>query len=293
MNIDEIVASSKTNNSKKEFNKDEWAKMKNDERNEVYSLIDKTALEIMQDDNKFKDYLDIQSHFDKYSVANGLLIYAQMPNATQLREYSEWKAIPNFQFNGKQEGIKLLKMWEPYTKSDGTQFSPFVVYKMYDISQTNLPKREINSKRLDDRVLLKAFIHDNPVDIKVEDVLSSGECVEWNSEENLLYIQRGAEPNDLYQGIAREVARAELESDNPTIDNFKAKCASYMICKKQGLDVSNYSFNDIPESYKNLSSKEIRKELGDIKNSVEDFNNRINQFMESISKQSKNKDYER
>lgn len=292
MNIDEIVASSKTNNVKKEFNKEEWAKKKNEERNEVYSLIDKTALEIMQDSNKFKDYLDIQTHFDKYSVANGLLIYAQKPEATQLREYSEWKTIPNFSLNGKQDGISLLKMGEPYTKSDGTQFSPFVVYKMYDISQTNLPKRENYSKRLDDRVLLKAFIHDNPVDIKVEDVLASGECAEWNSEENLLYIQRGAEPNELYQGIAREVAKAELESDNPTIDNFKAKCASYMICKKQGLDVSNYNFNDIPDSFKDLSSKEIRKELGDIKGSFEDFNSRINQFMESISKQ-KNKDYER
>lgn len=293
MNIDEIVASSKTENVKREFNKDEWIKKKNEERNEVYSLIDKTAQEIIQDSNKFKDYLDIQSHFDKYSVANGLLIYAQMPNATQLREYSEWKAIPNFRFNGKQEGISLLKMGEPYTKNDGTQFTPFVVYKMFDISQTNLPKRENYVNRLDDKVLLKAFIHDNPVDIKVEDVLSSGECVEWNSEENILYIQRGAEPNQLYQGIAREVAKAEMESDNKTLDNFKAKCASYMICKKQGLDVSNYSFNDIPESFKNLSSKDIRKELGDIKGSVEDFNNRINQFMESISKQTKNKDYER
>lgn len=293
MNIDEIVASSKTENVKREFNKDEWIKKKNEERNEVYSLIDKTAQEIIQDSNKFKDYLDIQSHFDKYSVANGLLIYAQMPNATQLREYSEWKAIPNFRFNGKQEGISLLKMGEPYTKNDGTQFTPFVVYKMFDISQTNLPKRENYVNRLDDKVLLKAFIHDNPVDIKVEDVLSSGECVEWNSEENILYIQRGAEPNQLYQGIAREVSKAEMESDNKTLDNFKAKCASYMICKKQGLDVSNYNFNDIPESFKNLSSKDIRKELGDIKGSVEDFNNRINQFMESISKQTKNKDYER
>jgi hypothetical protein len=293
MNIDEIVASSKTENVKKEFNKDEWIKKKNEERNEVYSLIDKTALEIMKDSNKFKDYLDIQSHFDKYSVANGLLIYAQMPNATQLREYSEWKAIPNFQFNGKQEGISLLKMGEPYTKKDGSQFTPFVVYKMFDISQTNLPKRENYINRLDDKVLLKAFIHDNPVDIKVEDVLANGECVEWNSDENLLYIQRGAEPIKLYQGIAREVSRAEMESDNKTLDNFKAKCASYMICKKQGLDVSNYNFNDIPESFKNLSSKDIRKELGDIKGSVEDFNNRINQFMESISKQTKNKDYER
>lgn len=293
MNIDEIVASSKTENVKREFNKDEWIKKKNEERNEVYSLIDKTAQEIIQDSNKFKDYLDIQSHFDKYSVANGLLIYAQMPNATQLREYSEWKAIPNFRFNGKQEGISLLKMGEPYTKNDGTQFTPFVVYKMFDISQTNLPKRENYVNRLDDKVLLKAFIHDNPVDIKVEDVLSSGECVEWNSEENILYIQRGAEPNQLYQGIAREISKAEMESDNKTLDNFKAKCASYMICKKQGLDVSNYSFNDIPESFKNLSSKDIRKELGDIKGSVEDFNNRINQFMESISKQTKNKDYER
>ena len=66
-----------------------------------------------------------------------------------------------------------------------------------------------------------------------------------------------------------------------------------MICKKQDIDVSNYDFNDIPESFKNLSSKEIRKELGEIKESVEEFNNRINQFMESISKHSKNKDYER
>ncbi len=45
--------------------------------------------------------------------------------------------------------------------------------------------------------------------------------------------------------------------------------------------------------FKNLSSKEIRKELGEIKESVEEINNRVNQFMESISKHSKNKDYER
>lgn len=291
--IDEIVAESKTNNSKKEFNKEEWAKKKTEERNEVYSLIDKTALEVIKDKDKFKDYLDIQSHFDKYSVANGLLIYAQMPNATQLREYSEWKSIPNFKLNGKQEGIKLLRVGEPYTKNDGSKITPFIVYKMLDISQTNLPPKEKYSKKIDDKILLKAFIHDNPVDIKVEDVLTSGKCVEWNSEENLLYIQRGAEPSQLYQGISREVVKAEIESDNSVIDDFKSKCASYMICKKQGIDVSNYDFNDIPESFKNLSSKEIRKELGEIKGSVEEFNNRVNQFMESISKHSKNKDYER
>ena len=56
--IDEIVAESKTNNSKKEFNKEEWAKKKTEERNEVYSLIDKTALEVIKDKDKFKDYLD-------------------------------------------------------------------------------------------------------------------------------------------------------------------------------------------------------------------------------------------
>lgn len=293
MNIDEIVESSKNNNEKRQFNKEDWAKKKSEERQEVYSLIDTTIKDIINDSNKFKDYLNIQSHFDKYSVANGILIYSQNPNATQLREYSEWKTIPNFSLNGKQEGIKLLRMGEPYTKSDGTQYSPFVVYKMYDISQTNLPKRDTYTKKLEDKVLLKAFIHDNPVDIKVEDELSSGKCAEWNNEENILYIQRGAEPKDLFQGISREVSKAELESDNPSVDNFKAKCVSYMLCKKYGVDVSNYNFNDIPDNYKSMTPKDIRKELGNIKDSFENYNSRINQFMESISKQPKNKDYER
>ena len=61
--------------------------------------------------------MDIQSHFDKYSVANGLLIYAQMPNATQLREYSEWKSVvasyptseSNVEFlKAKREILKMM-----------------------------------------------------------------------------------------------------------------------------------------------------------------------------------------
>jgi hypothetical protein len=35
--------------------------------------------------------LDSQSKFDNYSVGNALLVTAQMPQATQLRDYESWK----------------------------------------------------------------------------------------------------------------------------------------------------------------------------------------------------------
>ncbi len=287
MNIDEILETDfQENNFQKDFNKEKWIKEKNGERNKVYSLIDKTSLKIVQDSEMFKGYLNIQSRFDKYSVANGLLIYAQMPSATQLREYSEWKAIPNLFFNDNKNSILLLK-------KDRKNTMQFVVYKMFDISQTNMPQKQTHSKVLDDRILLKAFIHENPTEIKVVDELTSGLFVELNDDDNILYIQRGADPREIYQGIVREISKVSFETDDPSIASFKAKCTSYIVCKKYGIDVTNYSFNDIPKEFKNLSSREIRKELEEVKDATEEFNSRINSSLESAFKHLKNKSYER
>ena len=93
MNFDDIISSNKQeqNNYSKPFNKEEWQQKKQAERQELYDLADKTAEEVRTDPVKFKQYLDTQATFNVYSVNNALLISAQMPNATQIKEYDDWR----------------------------------------------------------------------------------------------------------------------------------------------------------------------------------------------------------
>ena len=80
--FDQIMAnanSSNTTKSHNSFDKNNWKERKQQERQEVYDLMDKTANEIKTDINKYKQYLDIQGRFDKYSVGNALVISATFP----------------------------------------------------------------------------------------------------------------------------------------------------------------------------------------------------------------------
>ena len=79
------------NGGGKPFNKEEWAAQKQAQRQEVYELIDATCSQMMSDGGAFQQYLDVQGRFDRYSVNNAILVSAQMPEATQLRDYSSWK----------------------------------------------------------------------------------------------------------------------------------------------------------------------------------------------------------
>lgn len=128
-----VISSSTSAGSKNNFNKEEWAKQKQEEREKAYDLIESTAKNIVTDIDKFKTYLDVQSRFEKYSVGNGLLITAQMPTATQIKDYRDWKgAIKNF-----DNPIIILEPGSQYTRVDGTVGTSYNPKKMYDISCTN------------------------------------------------------------------------------------------------------------------------------------------------------------
>ena len=73
------------------FDKAEWAAQKQAQRNEAYGLIDTTCAEMEVNGDAFRQYLDVQGRFDRYSVNNAILVSAQKPEATQLKDYSSWK----------------------------------------------------------------------------------------------------------------------------------------------------------------------------------------------------------
>ena len=65
-----------------------------------------------------------------------------------------------------------------------------------------------------------------------------------------------------------------------------------MLCKKYGIDVSNINIS-IPDSFKNMSSSEVKNELTSMRSVMEDINTRMSAYFETISKTQKNKEHER
>lgn len=294
--FEEILANANGNNAtqeKKPFDKSAWIEKKQQERQEVYDLMDKTADEVKTDINKYKQYLDVQGRFDKYSVGNALVITANLPTATQLKEFDDWKETGAFIKKG-ENGIKILEPGDSYTRADGTSGTSYNVKKMFDISQTtsNQKPRTIS---YDDRVKLTALLKDCPVDVKIVDTIpNSDNIAEWNKNDNALYVKQGGETPEIFKQLARELTRVGLEeTGNSELDNFKCVSSSYMLCKKYGFDVSDININSIPESFRNMSASEVRNELSSMRSVMQDINTRMSAYFETISKAPKNKEHER
>lgn len=292
--FEQILANANGNTQeKKPFDKNTWKEKKQQERQEVYDLMDKMADEIKADVDKYKEYLNVQGRFDKYSVGNALVITASNPNATQLKEFDDWKESGAFIKKG-ENGIKILEPGDSYTRADGSSGTSYNVKKMFDISQTtsNQKPRTIS---YDDKVKLTALLKDCPVDVKIVDMIpNSDNIAEWNKSDNVLYVKQGGETPEIFKQIARELTRVGLEeTGNTELDNFKCISSSYMLCKKYGIDVSNININSIPEALKNMSASEVRNELTSMRSVMQDINTRMSAYFESISKTPKNKEHER
>ena len=293
MNDFEDIISNASNQESNTFDRNAWIKKKQEERKSAYDLIDKTASEIVNDNEKFKTYLDVQGRMDKYSVGNALLITAQMPNATQLKEFEDWKEAGAF-IKKNATSITILEPGDPYTRADGTQATSYNPKKMFDISHTTF-RQNNRTMGYDEKTKLTALLKDCPVNVKAVDEIDGTNIVaQWNKQDNVLYVKRGGETKDIFRELSSELARVGLEqTGNASLDNFKCKCTSYMLCKKYGIDVSSFDLSSIPDSLKSMSSSEIRNELGTMRNALEDINSRMNQHFESISKKAKSKEQER
>ena len=95
--------------------------------------------------------------------------------------------------------------------------------------------------------------------------------------------------------VIQEIARMEMQGmENEEMKEFKTYCISYMICKKYGLEISQFDFSNLPNE---LSSKEkgkdIRIELDDIRTNFTTINSKIASYFEQEEKSRKNKGQER
>ncbi len=275
---------------KKEYNKEEYIEFKKREKQDIYELIDKTAERIVQSNQEFKQYLNTKSRFEQYSVGNTLLVMAQMPSATMVRDYESWVNSGGFPKKSRKD-IKILEPADSYMREDGSVGTNYNVKYVMDISQVSIKQKQ-RIANYDKKLLLKVFLNSNQGKLKIVDTIPNTEKTAlYNMENDTLYIAKGSDAPYIFYDVTRELAKQEMGEETP-LDTFKISCVSYMLCKKYGIDVSNYNI-EVPFELKELSSKEIREELEPINNAMENICGRTNYYIEMFAKQNREQEQAR
>lgn len=230
------------------FTPEEFAARKKLQREAVYAMVEATTKAVCADEQRFREYLNVQARFDRYSATNVLLILAQRPEATRLRDFDGWQSKGAMVGKG-QKAISILEPGKQYTTPDGRVGTYYNVKSVFDISQTNAVKPEIGP-RPEARALASALIAKRPVPIELADRLSTGAY--YDAENKKIVARKGMDLNTLFCCVSNALAKVEIHrlgSDpNAELASFDAYCVSYLMARKYGLDISQYRFPVLPEA---------------------------------------------
>lgn len=261
---------------------EEWAEKKQLEKEAVYTLIDETALEVTSSPEKFKGFLDTQAKMDRYSAANALLIYKQMPGATQLKDFNDWTA-ENVKINKGTKSISILEPVE-YTKKDGTPSVSYNVKKVFDVSQTNGKRTPAPTVNRDPQKLVPMMLDSAPVNVETVDELPFEDMgAMYDNNKQAILVKRGiGDSVAICQCVAQELGHAQLainsEAYSRRDSGFAAVCVGYMLCKKYGVDTKSFNIASL-ESFKDKEPKEIRGELSKIRTAMTEIHTRVSEEM--------------
>lgn len=96
---------------------------------------------------------------------------------------------------------------------------------------------------------------------------------------------------EIFQNLVPELVFAGYADGNPHYDKnedaFHVSCASYMLCKKYGIDTSRYDFSHAPEFFEKMETQEVRAELS----RARDAANAISARMAKVLDQNRNATY--
>ena len=244
------------------FDKEEWAAAKQAQRKEAYELIDNTCSEMMASGDSFRQYLNVQGRFDRYSVANAILVSAQIPEATQLKEYSKWKANRVY-VNKDAQKIIILEPSKEYTREDGTKGISYNAKVVYDISETSAKDRQQEQEPKSMRELVSALIDASPVPC-----VPVGELelpAYYDSSQQTIFVKKGLSEEVLFVSMAKEVSAAVYDfkhNESRDASDFKSFCVAYMVSSRYGVDTRGFDFSRLPREYAEMDTQAFKGELG-------------------------------
>lgn len=274
------------------FNKEEWAAQKQEQRKETYELIDNTCSEMMANGNSFRQYLDVQGHFDRYSVNNAILVSAQMPEATQLKDYGSWKQSRVYVDKDAQK-VTILEPGKEYQRDDGSKAVGYNAKIVYDVSQTSAKDRQQPQEAKTMRELVSAMIDASPVSFVPVDDLELPAF--YDSSQQTIFIKTGLSEEQLFVSMAKEVSAAVFDckhKESRDDSDFKSFCVAYMVSSRYGVDTKGFRFDKLPKEFEGMETQAFKGELGSMRDVLGEIQSDMYKSLEK-NKPPKSKEQER
>ena len=274
------------------FNKEEWAAQKQEQRKAAYELIDTTCEKMMADGGAFQQYLDVQGHFDRYSVNNAILVSAQMPEATQLKDYGSWKQSRAYVDKDAQK-VTILEPGKEYEREDGSKAVGYNAKVVYDISQTSAKDRQQPQEQKTMRELVSAMIDASPVSFVPVDDLELPAF--YDSAQQTIFIKTGLNEEQLFVSMAKEVSAAVFDfkhKESRDDSDFKSFCVAYMVSSRYGVDTKGFNFDKLPKEFEGMETQEFKGQLGSMRDVLGEIQSDMYKSLEK-NKPPKSKEQER
>ena len=256
-------------------------------RNRCYELSEQVTAQVATDGKMLQKYLDVQSTFDRYTTNNALLILAQRPDAQKLGDYGYWRDHGFYlKRMERQNPVLILEPGKTYKREDGTVGNYYNAKKLYDISQTTMSDTTIQKSEYEEHDLIRALVSTPPVNIVAAEPeqMPDEKGAFFKPEEGCIYVRKGMSAQEIFKSLVPELVFAGYADGNPHYDKnedaFHVSCASYMLCKKYGMDTSRYNFLHAPEFFENMEPQEVRGELSKARDAANAISGRMTRVLE-------------
>ena len=251
-------------------------------RNRCYELSEQITAEVATDSKAFRQYLDVQSRFDRYTANNALLIMAQRPDAQRLGDYGYWRDQGAYVKRAeKKNPVLIMEPGKEYEREDGSIGTYYNAKKLYDISQTNMTEKAQPQTEVDERQLIRSLVSNPPVNIVAAepDRMPEDKGALFEPEESCIYVRKGMDATEIFRSLTPELVLAGFAEGDKNYDRnedaFHAYCASYMLCKKYGIDTRGYDFTHAPEFFEGMEPQEVRGELSKARDAANTISSRM------------------
>jgi antirestriction protein ArdC len=213
-----------------------------------------TAIDEVRASETFRQFLEVQARFHRYSWHNSLLIASQRPDATQVAGYRTWQKL-NRQVRKGERGISILapcpyrREVRPGNTTDGDTETIegiyFRVVYVFDVAQTDgdpLPTVDIPTvQAVADGLLTDLIRVADSRGIRVDfGPLSSGAF--GVSKHGAIQIDNQHPTGQQAKTLAHELAHESMHWDNVgpltgSVAELEAESVAYVVCMHFGLDV--------------------------------------------------------
>ena len=263
--------------------KKSFAERMAEKKNQCYAMIDDACLNSVSSVDNLRQFLNVQSRFDKYSLNNALLIFAQKPDAVKVKDFDAWKKDDI----SIKKGAKSFMILEPspYKGTDGKMHRGYNAKNVFDISDVEAPEDAIlQPKSYEQKQLVAALVHDAPVPVrKAEHSIGENDAI-YDAKNKVVYFKAGLEFDTIFPAIAKALAHAEMAKD---VENYRigehefaARCSAYVLSQRYGVDTRTVDVYGIPKNIETMEAEDVKKVLGDVHSNVKSINARMNESLE-------------